>query len=386
MNTFNMHVKTIIRSEHGKILLLKQKRMDKKARWDLPGAPLTEDQSFDETVLTNIQKEIGYYTYPGKILGVTSYQKHDKKDLYVIMDSVILNGELLLSKKYDNYSWIDLNRITDYPLDPWLNNYIKTTNNPFNDVEIEIEDLNDKEERRHEFIQEDILSGYNPFHNDAHEPKKENNGNTLSMLKDTILRTFHPKEAKVTKTEPKNNLFSDEKSGHMNLNNKFNLKLHHNQSQNKETNDTENITIDHGDNENITVEHEEVVPVNTDDIVLDSDELFTDLEKSTRNTKNKTVKTKQVASTPKKNTNKKPEKKYFDMNVNRAQNMKNDVKVIREDAKVPHVRKEKENEEKLSFNSENINRRNWKQKLNDFNRTDANKRKKRVPHPKGKKR
>ena len=35
---------------------------------DLPGAVLTNDDSFDEVVINRIPKEIGYYVYPGKII------------------------------------------------------------------------------------------------------------------------------------------------------------------------------------------------------------------------------------------------------------------------------------------------------------------------------
>ena len=48
MKTFNMYVKTLIPNEKGKILLVKEKRMDERPRWDLPGVALTEDESFDE--------------------------------------------------------------------------------------------------------------------------------------------------------------------------------------------------------------------------------------------------------------------------------------------------------------------------------------------------
>ena len=73
METFNMYVKTLVINEQNKILLLKQKTMDEKPKWDLPGVPLTEDESFDEAVTNNIQKQIGYYLYPGRILGVNDY-------------------------------------------------------------------------------------------------------------------------------------------------------------------------------------------------------------------------------------------------------------------------------------------------------------------------
>ena len=54
MSTFNMHVKTIISNEVGKVLLLKENRSDRKKRWDLPGATLTEDESFDEVLISAV--------------------------------------------------------------------------------------------------------------------------------------------------------------------------------------------------------------------------------------------------------------------------------------------------------------------------------------------
>jgi ADP-ribose pyrophosphatase YjhB (NUDIX family) len=110
-----MYVKTVIYNEQNKLLLLKEKREDDKNRWDLPGATFTEEQSFDETVITNVQKEIGYYVYPGKIIGIGDYTSKTDKEVHVIMEGSILNGELLLSKDYETYNWVKLDRIKEYP-------------------------------------------------------------------------------------------------------------------------------------------------------------------------------------------------------------------------------------------------------------------------------
>lgn len=342
MKTFNMHVKTVITSEHGKILLLKQKRMDKKPRWELPGAPLNEEQSFDETVINNVQKEIGYYVYPGKIIGITSYEERDKKDLYVIMNGTILNGDLVLSRKYEDFMWVDYGRITEYPLAPWLNDYMKHTDEPFNDVAIEIEELDDMQNKRREVIKEDLLSNRNEHNYESHEEGiAESVKGSLGLLKDTIIRTFHPKEAKVNRTKPKNNLFTE-----------------------TEDNNTEEVknNLNH-DNDNIIVQHD--VSDKDNNITINNDDIIPENNIITRKVDPKE-----------------------DMNVNREQNMikteNPEIKVIHENDKVPFIRKEKESEEKISFNSEGMKRQGWKERLNEMNRTDANNQKKRIPHPKGK--
>jgi hypothetical protein len=61
-----------------------------------------------------------------------------------------------------------------------------------------------------------------------------------------------------------------------------------------------------------------------------------------------------------------------------------EIKVIHKDEKTPHIRTEKETKDRFSFNSENIIRSGWKEKLNNFNRTEANNEKKNIPRPKGK--
>ena len=81
--------------------------------------------------------------------------------------------------------------------------------------------------------------------------------------------------------------------------------------------------------------------------------------------------------------------KTDDDNKNNVEAVKSSIKdhefkIISENQAVPYIRKEKESEEKVSFNSEGINRHNWKDKLDKFNRTKANDKKKQVPHPKGK--
>lgn len=364
MKTFNMYVKTVIYNEQNKLLLLKEKRDDKKNRWDLPGATFTEEQSFDETVITNVQKEIGYYVYPGKIIGIADYTNKTDKEVHVIMEGNILNGELLLSKEYETYNWIKLDRIKDYPLVPWLHNYIHNNKHPFEDVETEIEELTNKRQRRREIIQEDLM---NSIHS-KNKTEKINGGvsSSFSLLKDTIKKTFHPREAQVTQTTPKTNEIyrePEEPKENKKISEKLNFRFKHKPEEEYvdksvlESNegdiiiehDTENINSN-DENTDIIIEHDKEVP---DEIIPE-----TYVE------------------------NKSDEK--LDINVNKQENSTNkepEIKVIRKTDKTPLIRTEKESKEKVSFNSENISR--WKEKLNRINRTDANDEKKNIPRPKG---
>lgn len=364
MKTFNMYVKTVIYNEQNKLLLLKEKRDDKKNRWDLPGATFTEEQSFDETVITNVQKEIGYYVYPGKIIGIADYTNKTDKEVHVIMEGNILNGELLLSKEYETYNWIKLDRIKDYPLVPWLHNYIHNNKHPFEDVETEIEELTNKRQRRREIIQEDLM---NSIHS-KNKTEKINGGvsSSFSLLKDTIKKTFHPREAQVTQTTPKTSEIyqePEEPKENKKISEKLNFRFKHKPEEEYvdksvlESNegdiiiehDTENINSN-DENTDIIIEHDEEVP---DEIIPE-----TYVE------------------------NKSDEK--IDIKVDKQENSTNnepEIKVIRKTDKTPLIRTEKESKEKVSFNSENITR--WKEKLNRINRTDANDEKKNIPRPKG---
>ena len=364
MKTFNMYVKTVIYNEQNKLLLLKEKRDDKKNRWDLPGATFTEEQSFDETVITNVQKEIGYYVYPGKIIGIADHTNKTDKEVHVIMEGNILNGELLLSKEYETYNWIKLDRIKDYPLVPWLHNYIHNNKHPFEDVETEIEELTNKRQRRREIIQEDLM---NSIHS-KNKTEKINSGvsSSFSLLKDTIKKTFHPREAQVTQTTPKTNEIyrePEEPKENKKISEKLNFRFKHKPEEEYidksvlESNegdiiiehDTENINSN-DENTDIIIEHDKEVP---DEIIPE-----TGVE------------------------NKSDEK--IDIKVDKQENSTNnepEIKVIRKTDKTPLIRTEKESKEKVSFNSENITR--WKEKLNRINRTDANDEKKNIPRPKG---
>ena len=298
MKTFNMYVKTLIPNEKGKILLVKEKRMDELPRWDLPGVALTEDESFDEAVSKSIQKEIGYYVYPGKIIGVKDYITHETKEINVIMEANILNGDILLNDHYEKYAWVSMERIGEYPLTPWFNEYMKRNKRPFEDVEYEIEKINQRQNKRKELIQEDIISRrdddsiYRIDDNEVGESVK----NSFGLLKDTIIRTFHPKQAKVTRTYPKENKIYES------LNN-----------------DAEN----------------DIIPDSSDD-----DEVTT------------------------------------------ISTEKPKIRKIREGNR-PYIRKVKESTEKISFNT-NINRSNWKEKLNNINKTSSNNERRPVPKPKRK--
>ena len=297
MKTFNMYVKTLIQNDKGKILLVKQNSMDGKPKWDLPGVPLTEDESFDDAVTKNIQKQIGYYVYPGKIIGVQDHITREEKEIDVIMDAQIISGEILLNKNYEKHAWVSMDRITEYPLRPWFNEYMKKNKRPFEDVAYEIEQINQRQNKRKELMQEDIIPNRNNENIYTIEDKEavgESVKNSFSLLKDTIIRTFHPKQANVEHTKPKEN------------------KLY-------ETPDPDVVrSLNNPSDDEITISTE------------------------------------------------KPE-----------------IRKIRENNR-PYIRKVKESKEKISFNS-NIKRSNWKEKLNNINKTSSNNQRKQAPIPKRRK-
>ncbi len=291
MKAFNMYVKTIITSEHNKVLLLKEKTENKRPLWDLPGCQLDDEESFDEAILDKIPNDIGYLTYPGQIIGTTIHNTQNQKELYLIMEADIINGQILLSDKYESYVWVNLNRITEYPLAPWLNNYVKHTEHPFNDVEIEINELDEEEPREREVVQEDIGSytdripntitdTFNSRNEDIPEPsekKSESGRGSLGLLRDAISRTFHPRAAEVRETEPKRNLYHDYEDKTPvddNIEDRFNVKF---DSQEEEPHITvenreDDILIDHSDNYPIVEEpypEQQVMRESKDEIIID---------------------------------------------------------------------------------------------------------------------
>ncbi|MEE3418160.1 MAG: hypothetical protein VZQ62_02340, partial [Methanosphaera sp.] len=189
---------------------------------------------------------------------------------------------------------------------------------------------------------------------------------SFSLLKDTIKKTFHPREAQVTQTTPKTNEIyreQEEPKENKKISEKLNFRFKHKPEEEYvdksvlESNegdiiiehDTENINSN-DENTDIIIEHDEEVP---DEIIPE-----TYVE------------------------NKSDEK--IDIKVDKQENSTNnepEIKVIRKTDKTPLIRTEKESKEKVSFNSENITR--WKEKLNRINRTDANDEKKNIPRPKG---
>ena len=407
MRTFNMYVKTIIANDQGNILLLKQKRYDDKQRWDLPGSTFTEEQSFDETVITKVQKEIGYYVYPGKIIGVGDYTSKKTKEVHVIMEGNVLNGELLLSKDYETYTWVKIDRINEYPLAPWLHEYIHNTNEPFKDVITEIEDQQNSRRSKREIFR------------DISEPeKREKSGksesgikSSFSILKDTILRTFHPKQTYVSQTTPKTSeLYQEQDIVPENNSIEENLNIRHKKDEPDEAyieeallkSSEDDIIIEHDpadfteeDVTDIQVEHEEsaresgdiIIDHSSDDIIIDyeDDKIVID-----ENTADITTdeKTEDIVSGSGdiivEHDENKTERKVFDMNVNKDNNTlkEPDIKVIRKEDETHLIRKEKESKERVSFSSENF-RTGWKERLNRINRTEANNKKKEAPRPKG---
>lgn len=426
MKMFSMYVKTVISNEENKILLLKENRMDKKPRWDLPGTILTDDDSFDEAVINNVQKEIGYYVYPGKIIGVTQYTDHDIKEIHVIMTGNILSGESLLSDNYEDYKWIPLNRITDYPLKDWLNHYIKNSEEPFHDVTREIEKLESLEDTRKE-ISNDSFFKNSQNNQQSFEPieteNNKSNKSSFSLLKDTIKRTFHPKKAEITQTEPKTNLFtpeSEQKS--TSITEKLNIKPKTTPDEEEDIIiETDDLPVDeellakiNSQTDEIIIEHEGVKTTTpSEDIIIEpatedktSDEIIDKktIEEKSEKIDAKSDEDKYAVKRIKQDSVSqvtKPKKDVFNMNINHENNMKKqhvkriqtpkvddsqDIKVIHNNEKTPYIRKEKESSQKVSFDSESIKRHGWKEKLDELNRTDANKQKKRVPRPKGQRR
>lgn len=409
MSKFNMYVKTIIRNNEDKILLIRENRTDNKDRWDLPGAPLTDDESFDEALIENVQKQIGYYIYPKEIIGITNYTQYNSKNLTVIMESVFINGDLILSHNYSDYKWINIEDINKYPLSLWLNNYIKTNKNPFHDVEEIIDELDDKIDVRDAIIEENIATE-NP--NTFEEPQKKvgrSLKSSFGLFKDAIKRTFHPKRAKVEHTEPKENLYIDYENTEDEIEYEGEFSQQAQQFINQSRHEDEVILTDnnisdddiiltdnipsadeifHSSGDEIIVEHdiETIIQPDSNDVVDDTGVINLDMPSSddeiivdkTQELQDELVDTKPV-----------DEIKTDDDNKNNVEAVKSSIKdhefkIISENQAVPYIRKEKESEEKISFNSEGINRHNWKDKLDKFNRTKANDKKKQVPHPKGK--
>ena len=419
MKTFKMYVKTTIYNEQDKILLLKKKEEeDNKPIWDLPGSLFTEEQSFDETVINNVQKEIGYYVYPGKIIGISDYSDKQEKEVNVIMEGTILNGELLLSKDYETHTWVAIDRISDYPLAPWLNEYIRNNKNPFKDIETEIEEITSQKQSRRGSIQPDL---WNPFKSrDKSEDNTNNNTTTVdtgakssfSILKDAIKRTFHPQQVHVTQTTPTSEEIhqniTEEETEDDNFVDKLNIRFKKEDKEEEEylneiisKDNTDDIIIDHNEKnttDDIIIDHNE--KNTTDDIIIEHDKKDTATENIDPVVKEeKTVSNEEIILKPKFEN-----KKIFDMNINRQQNMRSsidkiknpikkqvqnitskepEIKIIRKNEETPHIRTEKESKEKVSFNSENINRIGWKERLNRINRTEANNTRKEAPRPKG---
>ncbi|WP_304123373.1 NUDIX domain-containing protein [Methanosphaera cuniculi] len=409
MSKFNMYVKTIIRNNEDKILLIRENRTDNKDRWDLPGAPLTDDESFDEALIENVQKQIGYYIYPKEIIGISNYKQYNSKNLTVIMDSIIFNGDLILSRDYNDYKWVNMEDINKYPLSLWLNNYIKTNKNPFHDVEEIIDELDDKIDVREAMIEENIATE-DP--NTFEEPQKKvgrSLKSSFGLFKDAIKRTFHPKRAKVDHTEPKENLYIDYENTEDEIEYEGEFSQQAQQFINQSRREDETILIDnnmsdddiiltdnvpsadeilHSSGDEIIVEHdiETIIQPDSDDVVddtgiinldmsSDDDEIIVDKAPQELQKKSEDIKLADEI---------KAEEDKTDVEAVRSSIKDHEIKIISENQTVPYIRKEKESEEKVSFNSEGINRHNWKDKLDKFNRTKANDKKKQVPHPKGK--
>ena len=367
---------------------------------------------------TNVQKEIGFYVYPGKIIGIGDYTSKSEKEVHVIMEGSILNGELLLSKDYETYAWVSVDRMKDYPLVPWLNNYVHNNKKPFKDVETEIEELTNKHQRRREIIQEDIMNNINSGNNT--EKLNEGVKSSFGLLKDTIKKTFHPREAQVTQTTPKTNELyqepKEESEKKESIADKLNFRRKKDETKEEYVDDIvlenheNDIIVEHDDvveqdnvieqeeviGEEIIIEHddttEEIIIDNTEtlseDIIVDK----TEDEKEITPEVNKEVSDDEIIIKPISGEKEKNVRKVFDMNINKQQNMKEtekaerpaepEIKIIRKNDETPHIRTEKESKEKVSFNSENI-RSGWRERLNRINRTDANDEKKEVPRPKG---
>lgn len=369
MSKFNMHVKTIINNEAGKILLLKENTTDRKKRWDLPGAPLSADESFDEALVKNIQHQTGYYIYPTRIVGITDYNQYSNKHLTIIMESVIINGDIILND--EEYKWIRIEEITNYPLVPWLKNYIKNTGHPFNDVADLLSEYEQKQNIREEMLAEKIISENKAFKDDD---IKENTGrgikSSFGLLKDAIKRTFRPKKAEIHRTEPKDDAYTTYRPEEI--------------YDEVDEEAMEIITTQHDDD--IIIEHDDAPMttyqrVPTDGMVDEASfEEAVDHTNIFKHIKEENM-VDEIVIDHEDDDEPSPIQSKYIKSKGRIRN--HDVKIIKENTKTPHIRKEKVADEKVRF-SAGVNKSNWKEKLNQFNRTNANDKKKQIPHPKGK--
>ncbi|MCD7781672.1 MAG: hypothetical protein LUG89_03125 [Methanosphaera sp.] len=412
MKSFNMHVKIVIISEHGKILLLKERNTGRRPLWDLPGSDLTDEESFDEAVMNQVPKDIGFFAYPGQIIGTTLHKTRNGNHLYVIMESHTRNSDIILSEKYDSYVWINIERIGEYPLVPWLNNYIKHEENPFEDVTIALQEMDIKEGYKQDVIEEnmdnytesitsmipsfDDITGRislddNESQESPNQKEESSSKGSFGLLKDVINRTLHPREAEVTHNQPKERIYPETPSiNEEELEEQLNFKF-------KNSDDDIIITHDAYDDDIIIDHSEDDINKNPDDILLESldnnsdsllvnsdvfdsdDDIIIDHSEDEVIIEDQIV-TDEVVQSDEKIAQKSTEErkiKGFNMNVNSDQNMKKqEPLIIKSEPK-------QDTEPRKPATEKDDKKVSWKERLDNFSRTDANE-ERTVPKPKGK--
>ncbi|MDO5852354.1 MAG: hypothetical protein Q4Q23_07690, partial [Methanobacteriaceae archaeon] len=198
-----MYVRVLIQSEHNKILLLKKQSKNNNNIWEIPGAEVTDEENFDDVAITSIHEKTGYLITTDKIVGITEFENRLEKrnEVHIIMEADIISGNLNIIDPYDGYSWIEKYKIKEYPLASWLKKYIKENPTPFEDVQ---EELN-KElgERPQQIFDDDEKEEIKETFTEETDAVKETVKGSLSLLKETIIRTFKPRQIDVDKTTPK---------------------------------------------------------------------------------------------------------------------------------------------------------------------------------------
>jgi 8-oxo-dGTP diphosphatase len=106
---FALCVKVVVRDSAGKCLVVKRsaKSRGNPGRWEFPGGKIDPGESFDVSLMREVQEETALRISLLRALGIAQSELPERHMVHLIMEASLDSGEVVLSEEHEGYAWVE---------------------------------------------------------------------------------------------------------------------------------------------------------------------------------------------------------------------------------------------------------------------------------------
>ena len=117
---FTLSVKVVIFDDEGRCLLLRRAMSSRgnPGKWDFPGGKADPGESFEATLLREVEEETGLRIALGRVVGAAESEAPGRRVAYLIMEARPVSGQVLLSDEHEDHAWVPVQDLAGADLAP----------------------------------------------------------------------------------------------------------------------------------------------------------------------------------------------------------------------------------------------------------------------------